>query len=82
MVEESMFPQKRVQQFKPAAGTVTQRKVQKQIDAFVESCFDADGNKNADRAYMAISGKGDKNCKYCPFKTDSVNCPREGRIRE
>ena len=28
-----MFPQKRVQQFKPAAGIVTQRKVQKQIDS-------------------------------------------------
>jgi biotin synthase-like enzyme len=31
---------------------------------------------------MAISGKGDKNCKYCPFKTDYENCPKEARIRE
>jgi biotin synthase-like enzyme len=30
---------------------------------------------------MAISGKGDKNCKYCPFKTDYMNCPKENRIR-
>jgi hypothetical protein len=82
MIEESMFPQKRIQQFKPAAGTVTQRKVQKQIDSFVESCFDLEGNKNAERPYLAISGKGDKNCKYCPFKTDYVNCPKENRIRE
>jgi hypothetical protein len=82
LVEESMFPQKRIQQFKPAAGTVTQRKVQKQIDEFVTSCFDAEGNKNETREYLAISGKGDKNCKYCPFKTDYANCAREGRIRE
>lgn len=82
MIEESMFPQKRIQQFKPAAGTVTQRKVQKQIDAFVEACFDLEGNKNAERQYMAISGKGDKHCKYCPFKTDYENCPKENRIRE
>jgi len=31
---------------------------------------------------MAISGKGDKNCKYCVFKTDYENCPKEARIRE
>ena len=82
MIEESMFPQKRVQNFKPASGTVTQRKVQKQIDAFVESCFDLDGNRNAEKKYMAISGKGDKNCKYCAFKTDYENCPKDARIRE
>ncbi len=81
MIEESMFPQKRIQMFKPSSGTVTQRKVQKQIDAFVEHCFDSEGNKLADKQYMAISGKGDKNCKYCPFKTDYTNCPKENRIR-
>jgi hypothetical protein len=82
MIEESMFPQKRVQLFRPSSGTVTQRKVQKQIDNFVEHCFDADGNKLSDKPYRAISGKGDKNCKYCPFKTDYANCPKENRIRE
>lgn len=82
LIEESMFPQKRIQLLRPASGTVTQRKVQKQIDAFVESAFDKDGNKNSDRNYLAISGKGDKNCKYCPFKNDYENCPKENRIRQ
>jgi len=82
LIEESMFPQKRIQQLRPAAGTVTQKKVQKSIDAFVEDCFDLEGNKNAERLYMARSGNGDKNCKYCPFKTDYENCPKENRIRE
>jgi hypothetical protein len=82
LIEESMFPQKRIQNFRPASGSVTQRKVQKQIDAFVEKCFDAEGNKNSEASYMSISGKGDKNCKYCPFKTDYANCPKENRIRE
>ena len=81
MVEESMFPQKRIQSVKPSAGSVTQRKVQKQIDAFVEQCFDAEGVKNAEGVYMAFSGKGDKNCKYCCFKEDYENCPKENRIR-
>ena len=82
MIEESMFPQKRIQQFKPAAGTVTQRKVQRSIDTFVESCFEKDGSFNLTNKFHAISGKGDKNCKYCLFKTDYVNCPKENRIRE
>lgn len=81
LVEESMFPQKRIQLLRPAAGTVTQRKVQKHVDNFINHCFDADGNKLADRQYEAVAGKGDKNCKYCPFKTDYVNCPKENRIR-
>ena len=82
MIEDSMFPQKRIQNFRPSSGTVTQKKVQRQVDAFVEQCFDAEGNKNAGAKYLAISGKGDKNCKYCPFKTDYENCPKENRIRE
>ena len=82
MIEESMFPQKRVQQVIPASGTVTQRKVQRQIDRFVEACFDSEGNKNTERDYMALAGKGSKNCKYCPFKEDYENCAKESRIRE
>lgn len=82
LIEASMFPQKRIQNFKPSSGSVTQRKVQKQIDAFVESCFDQNGNRNETRPYAAISGKGDKNCKYCPFKADYEHCPKDSRIRE
>ncbi len=76
-----MFPQKRIQQHQPASGTVTQRKVQKRIDEFVETCFDAAGNKNKEREYLALAGKGAKHCKWCPFKTDYENCPKENRIR-
>jgi len=82
LMENSMFPQKRIQQHRPSSGTVTQKKVQKRIDEFVELCFDEKGNKNADRKYLAIAGKGAKNCKWCVFKTDYENCPKENRIRE
>ena len=80
--ENSMFPQKRIQQHRPSSGSVTQKKVQRRIDEFIESCFDTEGNKNADGNYLAIAGKGAKNCKWCPFKTDYENCPKENRIRE
>jgi len=82
LIEESMFPQKRIQNYRPASGSVTQKKVQRQIDAFVENCFDAEGNKNAEASYMAIAGKGDKNCKYCFAKTLHDVCPKENRIRQ
>jgi len=79
--EDSMFPQKRIQQFRPASGKVTQRQIQRQIDNFISECFDGEGNKNENREYAALAGRGAKNCKYCPFKEDYVNCPKENRIR-
>jgi len=82
IVEESMFPQKRIQNHKPSAGSVTQKKIQRQIDAFVDACFDQAGNKDANRNYVAVAGKGAVNCKYCPFKTDYERCPKDARIRE
>ena len=82
LIENSMFPQKRIQIHRPSSGTVTQRKVQKSIDSFISSCFDDQGNKNVNGKYLAIAGKGSKHCKWCPFKTDDVNCPKKERIRE
>lgn len=82
MQEDSMFPQKRIQEIRPASGTVTQKKIQKQIDKFIETVFDAEGNRREDIPYLAIAGKGAKHCKWCPFKEDYENCPKENRIRE
>ena len=81
LIEESMFPQKRIQLHRPSSGTVTQRKVQKQINEFIEHCFDSEGNKKEDAVYHANAGKGAKNCKYCLFKQDYERCPKENRIR-
>ena len=77
-----MFPQKRIQIVNPASGTVTRKKVQKSIDEFIEHCFDENGNKNKEGKYLALAGKGAKHCKWCPFKEDYENCPKEDRIRE
>lgn len=82
LIEESMFPQKRIQIVNPASGSVTRKKVQKSIDEFIEYCFDENGNKNKEGKYLALAGKGAKHCKWCPFKEDYENCPKEDRIRE
>lgn len=80
--EESMFPQKRIQILRPASGKVTQKKMQSLVDDFISKCFDNDGNKNENRTYQALAGKNAKNCRYCIFKEDFKNCPKENRIRE
>jgi hypothetical protein len=80
--EDSMFPQKRIQQHIPASGSVTQRKVNRMIAEFVDHCFDQDGEKKEDNKYLAVAGKGSKNCKYCPFKEDYEKCPKEDRIKQ
>ncbi len=82
LLEESMFPQKRIQILNPASGSVTRKKIQRSIDSFIEHCFTDSGEKRKDQKYLAISGKGSKHCKWCPFKTDYENCPKENRIRE
>ncbi len=82
LLEESMFPQKRIQILNPASGSVTRKKIQRSIDSFIEHCFTHSGEKRKDQKYLAISGKGSKHCKWCPFKTDYENCPKENRIRE
>lgn len=81
LLEESMFPQKRIQQVRPASGKPTRNKVQKQINKFIEECFNEDGSKIEDRPYMALAGKGAKNCKYCFAKERYDLCPKENRIR-
>ena len=82
LLEESMFPQKRIQLLNPASGSVTRKRIQRSIDSFIEHCFDMDGNKRKEQKYLALAGRGAKNCKWCPFKTDYENCPKENRIRE
>jgi RecB family exonuclease len=80
--EESMFPQKRIQIVKPTSGKLTLKRAQQEIDDFVKHCFDNNGEKQANVVYHAIAGKGAKHCRFCPFKDDYTNCPKENRIKE
>jgi hypothetical protein len=82
LLEESMFPQRRIQILNPSSGSVTRKKIQKSIDLFITHCFDDTGKKREDQKYLSIAGKGAKHCKWCPFKTDYENCPKENRISE
>ena len=63
--EEAMFPQKRVQKFSPASGTVSMNKVAKRLDNFLDIAFDDDGEKTS-KDIVATPSK--KSCRWCEFK--------------
>ena len=59
-----MFPQKRVQKFSPASGTVSMNKVAKRLNTFLDLAFDDEGNKISDNIVATPSKKA---CKWCEF---------------
>ena len=65
LYENAMFPQKRVQKFSPASGTVSMNKVAKRLDTFLDLAFDNEGNRISENI---IPTPSKKSCKWCEFK--------------
>ena len=63
--ENAMFPQKRVQKFSPASGTVSMNKVAKRLDTFLDLAFDENGEQVSENIIPTPSKKA---CKWCEFK--------------
>ena len=63
--EEAMFPQKRVQKFSPASGTVSMNKVANRLNTFLDLAFDDEGNRISENIIPTPSKKA---CKWCEFK--------------
>ena len=69
--EEAMFPQKRVQKFSPASGTVSMNKVAKRLDLFLDLAFDNEGKRISDNIVPTPSKKA---CRFCEFnQTEHCN---------
>ena len=62
--EEAMFPQKRVQKFSPASGTVSMNKVAKRLNTFLDLAFDDTGERISENIIPTPSKKA---CKWCEF---------------
>jgi len=62
--EEAMFPQKRVQKFSPASGTVSMNKVAKRLDTFLDLAFNEDGERISENIIPTPSKKA---CRFCEF---------------
>ena len=63
--ENAQFPQKRVQKFSPASGTVSMNKVAKRLDTFLDLAFDENGEQVSENIIPTPSKKA---CKWCEFK--------------
>ena len=62
--ENTYFPQKRVQKFSPASGTVSMNKVNKGLNLFLENAFDDKGEYKNDM----VATPSKKACRFCEFK--------------
>ena len=62
--ENAMFPQKRVQKFSPASGTVSMNKVAKRLDTFLDIAFDSEGQRISENIIATPSKKA---CRFCEF---------------
>jgi hypothetical protein len=62
--EKAMFPQKRVQKFSPASGTVSMNKVAKKINTFMTEAFNEVGEYTPDNLKPTPSKKA---CRFCEF---------------
>lgn len=76
---EAMYPEKRIQVFKPSQGKITYNRVQKNFDAFIKSCFLPDGSFNLLYDYQAKSGINERNCRFCEYKDQHQYCSPDKR---
>jgi hypothetical protein len=63
LYENFDFPQKRVQKFSPASGTVSMNKVAKRLDTFLNEAFTEEGNHKNDM----VATPSKKACRFCEF---------------
>jgi len=73
LMEYSDFPQKRFQRVEPASGKVTVKKITQNFQAFMDDCFDGDGNYIL-KEYTKLPSP--KACKYCEFAKDKALCDK------
>lgn len=81
LIEGFMYPQKRVQEFIPASGKPTRKKLITEIESFIKAGFNDDGSYKEDGIFPAIGGVGLKNCRYCEFADKEDLCPKANRIK-
>ena len=69
------YPQKRIQEFKPASGRNKLAKATKVLNEFITTVFDKNGYKEKD--FHPQPSKW--NCTFCPFKENQKLCSAVGK---
>jgi len=70
--ENSEFPSKRVQKFAPPDSERSIDKIAKELEMFVNTVYDENGNYKTDTIFEQKPSK--YNCTYCPFKDKKELC--------
>ena len=68
LYEKTDFPQKRIQIFKPANGSVSMNRARNDLLEFVNTVFDQEGKFIVENMVATPSKKA---CKYCEFLNTS-----------
>lgn len=79
VVEDSMYPMKRVQSIVPAQKGISVNKCAKLFEDWIKEVFTDTGDYNVTRQYPALMGKNKWNCRFCPFSTSYDLCPTSCR---
>lgn len=80
LLEDSEFPQKRIQVFQPSSGKVNCGRVQRDFNSYLEKCYNKDGTFK-DQEYPATEGERQKSCTFCALKDNEQLCPKSKRIK-
>jgi len=70
--QDTEFPTKPVQLFKPASGKIKRAQAVSRLENFVNEVFNEDGTYNKEKHYTKDPGKW--TCGFCPFKKNLHLC--------
>ena len=73
--EKSDFVQKYIQRWEPPSAQVSINKTFKDVDVFIDECFNKDGSYNVDATYKKLGLQN--NCKWCEFKDRPDLCDKK-----
>ena len=73
--EKSDFVQKYIQRWEPPSAQVSINKTFKDVDVFIDECFNKDGSYKVDATYKKLGLQN--NCKWCEFKDRPDLCDKK-----
>jgi hypothetical protein len=77
--EEGDYPQKRIQEYKPAAGKVKINKANQLLESFLNEVFNSDGSF---KMHELEKRPSKENCRFCPYSNNLDLCNKNQEIKK
>lgn len=77
--EEGDFPQKRIQEHKPAAGKVKINKANQLLEGFLNEIFNSDGSF---KMHELEKRPSKENCRFCPYSNNPDLCNKNEEVKK